>query len=827
MGDETKSRVRAAAPFGSRRVVVSAIAAILVLLGAVLYWMIEAKVAGDMKLAGVAFRRDATLRAEDAASLIDGKLRQIHQGLRTIGLLPSVQRIERHGEPVEGDAAHTIQQLYNSLKLNVDVSEVYVVPVDFNPERIDPATGELEEPILSFDQLVAQSATESEGDAGEVGRAPEVELEEYRVLAGQLFWLQRRFPTADSFDVFERPMLSSAEVITCDNTVFNTTGKDADRKGIMLSVPFYDKDGKLRGVVSATVRTAALAGYLPRSDFALINAAHGFSVLSPEAGVQLSSLAYAKRGEPDPDLPFSTAVELSQTDPQGNWILWTGRSSDMFLNSPQVISIRAFEVTALIIGALLMIVIIAVLVMMRSGARLQKTRQAHLQEIADARAAQIGDMEMAQAAIAEREAKAVRLANELEANQEKLRSMLTDLMAAKNAAEAASVAKSQFLANMSHEIRTPLNGVLGLAQVMASEKLEAEHAEKIELILEAGKSLLVLLNDVLDLSKIEAGKLEIMTAPGDVTQTIGGTVQLFRAQAEGKGLSLMFDAPAKLPPLRHDPDRVRQCVSNLISNAIKFTSSGSVTVTLSAKAHGETEHIVMVQVRDTGIGMDEVAMSRLFSAFSQGDNSTTRRFGGTGLGLAISRALARKMGGDIRVRSKVGVGSSFALLFRAEEASAETTQPVAPAVPRAVADTHEPLRGARILLTDDNALNRKIIRLMLTPLGCEITEAANGQEALDHLHAQDFDLVLLDAHMPVMDGVEAIRRIRMTHEHWRTLPVIALTADAMAGDREKYLAMGMSEYLSKPVDKQALIATMSELLVPGSTVELAPALTGT
>ena len=172
MGDETKSRVRAAAPFGSRRVVVSAIAAILVLLGAVLYWMIEAKVAGDMKLAGVAFRRDATLRAEDAASLIDGKLRQIHQGLRTIGLLPSVQRIERHGEPVEGDAAHTIQQLYNSLKLNVDVSEVYVVPVDFNPERIDPATGELEEPILSFDQLIAQSATESEGDAGEVGPFP-------------------------------------------------------------------------------------------------------------------------------------------------------------------------------------------------------------------------------------------------------------------------------------------------------------------------------------------------------------------------------------------------------------------------------------------------------------------------------------------------------------------------------------------------------------------------------------------------------------------------------------------------------------------------------
>jgi signal transduction histidine kinase/ActR/RegA family two-component response regulator len=425
------------------------------------------------------------------------------------------------------------------------------------------------------------------------------------------------------------------------------------------------------------------------------------------------------------------------------------------------------------------------------------------------------------------EAKAVLLASKLEANQETLRAMLADLTAAKNAAESASVAKSQFLANMSHEIRTPLNGVLGLAQVMASEKLEPEHAEKIDLILDAGKSLLVLLNDVLDLSKIEAGKLEITTAPGDLMHTIGGTVQLFRAQAEGKGLRLTLDAPNDIPRMHYDLVRVRQCVSNLISNAIKFTSDGTVAVTVSIKPHGGAEYMILVQVRDTGIGMDEAAMSRLFTAFTQGDNSTTRRFGGTGLGLAISRALARAMGGDIRVRSKESVGSSFALWFRAEEAPIEIAKPVAAVVARTVVDANEPLRGARILVTDDNALNRRIIRMMLAPHGCEITEAANGQEALDHLAAQTFDLVLLDAHMPVMDGVEAIRRIRTSHEYWRTLPVIALTADAMAGDREKYLAMGMSEYLSKPVDKRALIATMSGLLVPGSQAIPVLALTGT
>ncbi|MEQ1782966.1 MAG: ATP-binding protein [Hyphomonadaceae bacterium] len=829
MSDETTFRVRAAAPVGRRRIVVAIVAVILVLLSGVLYWMIEAKVAGDMKLAGVAFRRDATLRAEDAAGLIDGKLRQIHQGLRTIGLLPSVQRIA-HGGHVDTDTMQTIQQLYNNLKLNVDISEVYVLPVGFDPDRIDPVIGLNEEPIASFDQLLSESevAQAFASHAAPTDKAArDVEQEERRGLAKQVAWLERRFPTIAAFDTFERPMSSSPEIVTTDSSTFSISGLEADRLGVILSVPFYDKDGQVRGAVAATIRTAALAGYLPRSDYALINSAHGLSVLSPEHGVQQASLAYAKRGEADPDLPFSTAVELSQPDPQGSWILWTGRSNDVFLNSPQVVSIRTFEITALIIAAMLMIVIIAVLVMMRSGARLQKTRQAHLQEIADAREAQIGDMERAQAAIAEREAKAVLLASELEANQQTLRSMLADLTAAKNAAEAASVAKSQFLANMSHEIRTPLNGVLGLAQVMASENLEPEHAEKVDLILDAGKSLLVLLNDVLDLSKIEAGKLEITTAPGDLLHTIGGTVQLFRAQAEGKGLRLTLDAPNDMPRMHFDVVRVRQCVSNLISNAIKFTSDGTVAVTVSIKPQGVAEYMIMVQVRDTGIGMDEAAMSRLFTAFTQGDNSTTRRFGGTGLGLAISRALARAMGGDIRVRSKEGVGSSFALLFRAEEAPAEIAKPVAAVLARTVVDANEPLRGARILVTDDNALNRRIIGMMLAPQGCVITEAANGQEALDHLGAQTFDIVLLDAHMPVMDGVEAIRRIRTSHELWRTLPVIALTADAMAGDREKYLAMGMSEYLSKPVDKHALIATMRDLLAPDSAVTPVLALTGT
>jgi len=400
-----------------------------------------------------------------------------------------------------------------------------------------------------------------------------------------------------------------------------------------------------------------------------------------------------------------------------------------------------------------------------------------------------------------------------------------ELRAAKENAEASSKAKSQFLANMSHEIRTPLNGVLGMAQALEADNLTPSQKEKVSVILDSGKSLMALLNDVLDLSKIEAGKLEISCVPGDFLHTMKRTRQLFQATAEDKGLDLFLRYDSNFPQrLSYDPTRVRQCVSNLLSNAIKFTAQGRVEVAISARPLADGRYTVAVDVSDTGIGMNAETVGRLFSVFTQADGATTRKFGGSGLGLAISRQLARMMGGDITVTSEEGRGSTFRLTFLATEAKPEA--PAKAEQAKVVEPSKRSLRGLRVLLTDDNAINRQVIKLFLAPQGCDIAEATNGKEALDKIAQGEFDVVLLDVHMPVMDGKEAIQRLR-ANPRWAKLPVIALTADAMSGDREKYLALGMTDYVSKPVDQRELIARMYKVLGLDAPVQATPQATRT
>jgi len=389
------------------------------------------------------------------------------------------------------------------------------------------------------------------------------------------------------------------------------------------------------------------------------------------------------------------------------------------------------------------------------------------------------------------------------------------LIDAKQQAEAATVAKSSFLASMSHEIRTPLNGILGMAQVLRGDELSDAQRGRVNVIAESGQTLMALLNDVLDISKIEAGKLEISPIDGDVRLTVDRVRQLFLNRAEERGLWVQTEVEAGFPPLLHyDPVRVRQCLGNLLSNAIKFTEKGGVTIRCSAEERIDGAWFVTISVADTGIGMDVETISRLFGAFTQADASISRRFGGTGLGLAITRQLAHLMGGDVRVESEPGQGSTFHLTFLAEPAVAtgcelESDEPDGE-TDREVAVP--PVMGARVLLVDDNPVNRQVVRLFTAPMSPKIVEATNGQEALDRLAEQPFDIVLLDVHMPVMDGQEAIRRIRSSDQPWKDIPVIALTADAMSGDRERYLGMGMSDYISKPIDSRELAMKYVRLL---------------
>jgi signal transduction histidine kinase/ActR/RegA family two-component response regulator len=397
---------------------------------------------------------------------------------------------------------------------------------------------------------------------------------------------------------------------------------------------------------------------------------------------------------------------------------------------------------------------------------------------------------------------------------------LAEAEQARDAAQAATRAKSVFLANMSHEIRTPLNGVLGMTQALQAKEIDPEAHEMVETIRESGVTLMTIVNDVLDLSKIESGRMDIFPVDSRLAEVIESCCRLFKPEAREKGIDLNVIVDPSVPDrLSFDATRIRQCLCNLVSNATKFTDHGKVSIRASGAKEAEGKTRISVTVADTGPGIDSKMQDRLFQAFAQADQSTKRRHSGTGLGLTISRDLARLMGGDIVVKSRPGAGAEFTLSFVAAPARHPAPKPrpqqaasAALAAKESTDQRASRIRGARVLLTDDNAINRQVARLFLQPQGAVITEAGNGREALDLLEKQAFDLVLLDCNMPVMDGMEAIVRIRSSGAPWATLPVIALTANAMSGDRERLLALGMSGYVSKPVDRLELYAEIERVL---------------
>jgi signal transduction histidine kinase/ActR/RegA family two-component response regulator len=737
----------------------------------------------------VVIAEQRSVKMAPMAARLEAVFEDIYHNARTISLIPSVRQLsgpnrrnQTENVVVSGrfsnDADETVRQLYGNLFSNVQVSEVYVVLDGFDARR-----GEV--PFLAYDGMIAAvNGLPSNPDPQDIPQ--EDESQEYTYYPTAIEAFRAKHPRYRFGELDEIPATWSPRMRTCDNTQYDSKrhGNVADADGVTLTVPIYSSTTELvSGVIAVVLRANVLEALMLDVPFLPITQhdkrrAQELGVKLPDAPATFmltdvrTGTRISDRRLGEPERVFAPGQDNVLSQPlrapnvgkdhyDGQWVLHYAIPPNTWLP-------RFAEADAALLQKLLAM---AVVILLGLSVRIVSLRQNHM--LAGQRRLELQQLETSH----DRERKANR-------------------------------AKDVFLANMSHEIRTPMSGVIGMLQLLTESALSPQQHKQATTARASAEALLDILNDILDVTKLESGGMQLEFQDQDFHLLLRECLELWRPRAEIKRIDLTMDIQAEVPHhLKFDPTRVRQIVNNLIANAIKFTESGGVKVRVSANnLPGDAidrRMKLIVQVQDTGIGIAPQVIPTLFRRFQQADNSTTRRFGGSGLGLEISLKLAKLMGGDITVESEVERGSSFTFSFLAEPSQ---RVPSVKATPSVLVNANE--KPLRILIVDDNPLNLLMLSGLLRKLGHQVEQAESGRAAVGMAAEMRFDLVFMDAMMPDMDGLAAANMIR-AQGLGKSLPrIVVATADVMLGSREKYLAQGFDGYISKPFNKSALQAIL-------------------
>ncbi len=554
------------------------------------------------------FIGDTHQRAQLNGQAISNTLNQLYQGLRTIARLPGTRHINTSSGALDAFTRDSIQEIYNNLYGNIHLSEVYLVAREFDPDHAGASPRSRTQPLVTFDMFITGDTRSAAASDHASPPLPEEEIHEYRAMREQLRWFAFTYPDHDLIKQLAYPALTSDELITCDNSLLSPQHpNDRDRSGLVYSVPFYGPRGELKGMVSGVILSQVLNGLLTDPGYILVNTTR--QLLFTATGVPPDERAgiYARAGARDPDLLYSAALPLPVVDNGGQWILWTGISEADFWNQTHVQTRRNFHAISLLLITCITLALLVLNAMQR--------RQ--------------------QALVAE-----------------------------------ANRAKSEFLSRMSHELRTPLHSIIGYSDLICEEALQTRQpvlAKDAHNIRVAGHYLLTLIDDLLDIAKIDAGRISFSTTEFDIAFMIEQTLEAVIPQLKKNGNTLQTQIPVDIGLMRSDEKRVRQILLNLLSNATKFTRGGTITLGAERRA-SDAGDLLLVTVKDTGIGMDEQQLQRIFHDFVQADASIARNYGGTGLGLTISRRLCQLLGGNISVSSQPGLGTEFCVVLPVDTA---------------------------------------------------------------------------------------------------------------------------------------------------------------